>query len=146
MEDNRHFSKEIHVYMGPYTCLIVRSGTLSYSLGMMTKKMKSEAQWMALGQRFRELRLEDPDRPSFSVLTWAVMEGGYSATTIKRGVDHLVDEDDYCEDISCRGECNRPHDKTCLKNWLLHLAYPPVLKVVRLTKEEVLASRANAGH
>jgi len=107
---------------------------------MTEKRVRSEAQWEKLEQCFRELRLEDPGRPSFSVLTWAVMEGGYSASTINRGVDHLVDEDDYCEDIACRGECNGPHDRNCLKNWLCHLAFPPVLQLVRRRQEDLADS------
>lgn len=107
---------------------------------MTEKRVKREVQWKELERRFKELRLEDPDRPSFSVLTWAVMEGGYDASTISRAVDDLVDESDYCEEIACRGECNGPHDRDCLKNWLYHLAFPPVLQLVRRRQKNLADS------
>ncbi|MFH1769190.1 MAG: hypothetical protein ABH833_00810, partial [Parcubacteria group bacterium] len=103
-------------------------------------------QWEKLQKCFRELQQENPEAESLRVLTWAVAEGRYSALTITRGVNHLVDDGDYCSEVNCTGGCNRPKDKNCLKDWLLHWAYPSVLKMEWLTIEEVRKRRAETNN
>ena len=76
------------------------------------------------------------------------MNGGYNTTNITRGVNRLVDEGDYCNDVNyCRGECCRPHNKKALKYMLRHFAYPSIIKMVWLheegdEKEEIKSNRA----
>ena len=113
---------------------------------MTTKKIKSEAQWQELEQCFKALQQENPEAEGYRVLIWTVVDGRFGARVISRAVNRLVNENDYCHGDLCRGECMRFHDKRYLKNYLLQWAHPAVMKMVRLTKEEVMVGRANASH
>jgi hypothetical protein len=103
----------------------------------MKTNIKNEEQWRKLEQRFKVLQKDYPEEESIRLLTHAVMEGSYTAFTISRGVDRLVDKEEYCDEEKCNGECRRPRNKNCLKDWLCHMAYPPIFKMRRLDDEEV---------
>lgn len=100
---------------------------------------KSEQEWEKLEQCFRGLEQANPEENASRMLTWAVVDGGrFSARTIIRGVNQLVDERSYCNDIYCRRECFRFHSRDLLKDYLLQWAYPAVMKMVHLTREDLV--------
>lgn len=109
---------------------------------MDTNIYKNQGQFQLLVDAFDEVRMWDPEISTVQALTRAVMRGGFSARTITRGVNKLVDEKDFCADPLCSG-CVDHYDKKTLKVWLHHLAYPSVIKAVRYTVEEIREMRKN---
>jgi len=107
---------------------------------METNIYKNEGQLQLLVDAFDEAKMWDPEISTVQALTRAVMRGGFSARTITRGVNSLVDEKDFCTDPLCSG-CVNHYDKESLKHWLHHLAFPAVLKVKRYTVEEIRKMR-----
>ena len=107
---------------------------------MDTNIYRNEGQFQLLVDAFDEARMWDAEISTVQALTRAVMRGGFSARTITRGVNKLVDEKDFCTDRLCSG-CVNHYDKPTLKVWLHHLACPAVLKVKHYTIEEVMAMR-----
>ena len=108
---------------------------------MNTNIYKNQGQFQLLIDAFEKERMEDPEISTIQALNRAVTSAGFSARTITRGVNELVDKKDYCIDIDCDG-CVDHHDKESLKHWLHHFAWPPVLKIIHYTVEEVMEMRS----
>jgi hypothetical protein len=99
--------------------------------------MKANEQLERLEKRFLELELENPDVFRHRILNCALSEDRYSAYTIRRGVNRLLSKDDYCGNMQCDCACGKMFDKEHLLHNLYYFAYPPVYKMVQLSKDDV---------